>query len=346
MLKIVNNLRALWGESTTSLFLKPLMNWAYSLSTFEYVIIGAFLMLYMLYVVRLVRIRTALNIPIRRWIIKFAIRTAYVSLIIAALLGPSFGNKSKEIQSVGKDIFVCVDLSESMNAFDVQPTRLEKVKFELQNIVEAFGSDRIGLIMFSSEAFMQCPLTYDANALSLFIQALNTNLVPNTGTDFAPAMQMALKKLSDEDGSVANQKAKIIVLISDGEDFGEETEKISEKIKNVGIKMFTLGVGTEQGSKILTRHGFKRNQKGEEVITRLNSRPLRKIASDTGGKYFEINKAKSDVERMINAINDIEGVLRDSKVMDAKDNKYFYFLLVALGLILVDAFIGIRIIRL
>ncbi|WP_115866641.1 vWA domain-containing protein [Marinoscillum furvescens] len=319
------------------------MNWAYSIDTFEIILLVLFALFYLLYVIRLARIKAKLNIPISKWLIKFSIRSLYVALIIAALLGPSFGETKREIKSVGKDIFVCVDLSESMNAFDVQPTRLEKVKFELKNIVEAFSSDRIGLIMFSNEAFMQCPLTYDNNALNLFIQALSTNLVPNSGTDFGPPLRMALKKLTSEESSVTQQKSKIIVLISDGEDFGEETE--TEEIESSGIKLFTLGVGTERGSKIQTRRGFKKNNKGEEVVSRLNDRSLKKVASDTGGKYFEINASRNDVERLINSINDIEGELRDAKQLDSKDNKYFYFLILALVLMLCDAMIGVKVIR-
>lgn len=323
-----------------------LMTWAYSLDTFELIIIAVFAVLYVLYVVRLARIKSRLNVPIGKWMIKFGVRTLYFLLILAALLGPSFGDTSREIKSVGKDIFVCIDLSESMNAFDIQPSRLEKVKFELKNIVEAFSSDRIGLIMFSNEAFMQCPLTYDNNALNLFIQALNTSLVPNSGTDFGPPLEMALKKLSDGESSVTQQKSKIIVLISDGEDFGEETDQVAEEIESVGIKLFTLGVGTEKGSKIVTRRGFKTNNQGEEVVSKINTRSLKKIASDTGGKFFEINERKNDVERLINAINDIEGELRDAKQLDAKANKYFYFLIAALALMLLDALITVKVIKL
>ena len=109
---------------------------------------------------------------------------------------------------MGKDVFICVDLSQSMNAFDIQPSRIERVKFELKNIIEAFNSDRKGLIMFSNEAFMQCPLTYDNNALALFIQTLNTSLVPNTGTDFAP-LKLALSKLNSEKSGSIRQKSKL-----------------------------------------------------------------------------------------------------------------------------------------
>jgi len=321
------------------------MTWAYSIDTFEIVIIAIFALFYLLYVIRLLRIRASMRTPISKWLIKFTLRSVYFALMMVALLGPSFGDSTREIKSIGKDMFICVDLSQSMNAFDIQPTRLEKVKFELKNIVEAFSSDRIGLIMFSNEAYMQCPLTYDNNALNLFIQALTTDLVPNSGTDFGPPLKMALKKLTDEENTVARQKSKIIVLISDGEDFGEETEQITEEIESSGIKLFTLGVGTERGSKIMTRRGYKKNNQGEEVVSRINTKSLKKIASDTGGKYFEINDSKNDVDRLINSINDIEGELRDSKQVDTKSNKYFYFLMAALLLMLFDALISVKVIR-
>ena len=321
------------------------MKWAHDIGVFEIVAILAFILFYSFYLIRLLRIRNALNTSIRRSVLKLLLRSIYVLLMIVALLGPSFGDTTREVKSIGKDIFICVDLSESMNAVDVQPSRLEKVKFELKNIAEAFSSDRIGLIMFSNEAFMQCPLTYDNNALTLFIQSLNTDLVPSTGTDFGPPLKMALDKLTDEKQTQAKQTSKIIILISDGEDFGEETEDVSNEVESSGIKLFTLGVGTERGSKIPTRRGFKKNRSGEDVISQLNDASLKKLAADTGGKYFEINESRNDVSRLISAINDIEGELRDAKTMDAKANKYFYFLSIAFFLMLLDLVINVKVIR-
>mgnify|MGYP001801075942 CR=1 FL=1 len=323
----------------------PYMNWAKSIGSTETIFIVLFCLLYSLYLARLIRVARALKTPYRKVFLKGFIRTGYFVLLIIALLGPSFGQAAREVKAVGKDIFVCVDLSNSMNAFDVQPTRLEKVKFELKNIVEAFSSDRIGLIMFSNEAFIQCPLTYDNNALGLFIQSLNTSLVPNSGTDFGPPLEMSLEKLQSTESAVTRQTSKIIILISDGEDFGEETEEIAREIESSGIKLFTLGVGTESGSKISTRRGFKKNRQGEEVISRLNSSSKRKLAADTEGKYFEINKSQNDVSRMISAINDIEGELRDSKQVDAQSNKYFYFLAIALALMILDMSTNVRVLK-
>jgi Ca-activated chloride channel family protein len=322
------------------------MIWYKSFSGFELLIIIVFAVLYVAYIYRMFRIGKVLKVAYRSLVLKAIIRTSYFLLFIIALLGPSFGDNSREVKAVGKDIMICVDLSESMNANDIQPTRLEKVKFELKNLVDAFNSDRIGLIIFSSESFMQCPLTYDQGALNLFIETLGTNLVPNAGTDFGPPIEMALEKLSGEESTTMEQKSKVIILISDGEDFGENTLANVAKLEEQGIKLFTFGVGTEKGSKIRTNYGFKTDKNGREVFTKLNSKDLKNLAIKTGGKYFEINEQRNDIERLINSINSIEGELRDSRVIDVSANKYYYFIAFALILVCVDFLTGLKTIHL
>jgi Ca-activated chloride channel family protein len=322
------------------------MIWYKSFSGFELLVIVIFAVLYVAYIYRMFRIGKILKVAYRSIILKAIIRTAYFLLFIVALLGPSFGDNSREVKAVGKDIMICVDLSESMNANDIQPTRLEKVKFELKNLVDAFNSDRIGLIIFSSESFMQCPLTYDQGALNLFIETLGTNLVPNAGTDFGPPIEMAFEKLSGEETTSTQQKSKVIILISDGEDFGDNTLENVSQLEEHGIKLFTFGVGTEKGSKIRTNYGFKTDKTGREVFTKLNSRDLKSLAIKTGGKYFEINDQRNDIERLINSINSIEGELRDSRVIDVSANKYYYFIAFALILICVDFLTGLKTVRL
>src|SRR5687767_1207934 len=176
------------------------MVWFREFGLVPMILIGAFVAFYVLYLMRIARIGRMLHSSYSNVFIKFFLRTLAFALLIIAFLGPSFGDAKKEIKSVGKDIMICVDLSKSMDAFDIQPTRLEKVKFEMKRIFEAFNSDRIGIIIFSSEAFMQCPLTYDQNALNLFIETMNTGLVPSSGTDFGPPLRMALNKLEEDTG--------------------------------------------------------------------------------------------------------------------------------------------------
>ena len=244
--------------------------------------------------------------------------------------------------SVGKDIMICVDLSKSMDAFDIQPSRLEKIKFELKKVVSAFSSDRIGVIIFSSEAFMQCPLTYDQNALDLFIETMNTSLVPSSGTDFGPPLRMALQKLEDQEGARTNQKSKVIILISDGEDFGDETETIAKDIDEKDIKLFTLGIGTERGSQIYAGRSYKLDNQGKTVVSKLNPTSLKKLANQTSGQYFEINDGGNDVARLISTIGKIEGETRDARLVDVSANRYFYFLLAGLVLIVLDVLLSVK----
>lgn len=321
------------------------MGWFKSIGTTEWIIIGVFLVAYAIYIVRLFVLANRMNTTFRPLFFKILIRSLAMAMLIIALLGPSFGETTKEVKSEGKDIYIAVDLSQSMNAFDIQPTRLEKIKFELKNIVEAFSSDRIGLIIFSSEAFVQCPLTYDQSALSLFISTLNTSLVPNAGTDFGAPLSMAFDKLDEAESPITQQKAKIILMISDGEDFGDETQEAAEQIVKSGIQLFALGVGTETGSKIRQANGFKRDREGQEVVTKLNSKSLRKLAVDTGGKYFEINENQNDVERLIRAINEVEGEVRDARTVDASANKFYFFVLGAIILLALDALIRRKTLR-
>jgi Ca-activated chloride channel family protein len=307
-----------------------------------YIAITLFAGLYILYIRRVILIGKSLNTPYGTVFIKLAIRTIFFALLIIAFLGPSYGDSRREVRSVGKDIMMCVDLSKSMDAFDVQPSRLEKIKFEMKRIVEAFNSDRIGIIIFSSEAFMQCPLTYDQNALNLFIETMNTGLVPSSGTDFGPPLRMALSKLEDQEGPSSNQKSKVIILISDGEDFGEETSDIVKGIEDRDIKLFTLGIGTEAGSPIGTQRGYKTDKFGKTVVSKINPASLKALASQTGGQYFEINDSRNEVSKLINTINKIEGQLRDTRFVDVSANRYYWFLVGALILLVFDILVNVK----
>ena len=189
---------------------------------------------------------------------------------------------------------------------------------------------------------MQCPLTYDQNALNLFIETMNTGLVLVGGTEFGPALKMALDKLTDEQDQVTDTKSKVIILISDGEDFGQDTDDYVQEIENRDIRLFTLGVGTEKGGNIYAGNGVKKDKDGNTVVTKLNSRSLRSIADKTGGQYFEINDSRNDVSRLINTISRIEGELRDARLVDVTANKYFYFLAFAVVLLLLDVLLNVK----
>lgn len=321
------------------------MIWAYPDIRLTLLLSGVFVLLYILYLTRFWSINRRLKVEKQRLFTKFIIRTAYFVLFLIAFAGPSIGNSFKEVKEEGKDIFIAVDLSQSMNATDIGPSRLQRIKFELKNLIKSFPSDRIGLIIFSSEAFMQCPLTFDQAVIQLYIDGLNTGLVPNAGTDLTAPLRMALDRfLKDESQEV---KAKSVILISDGENFGDDLEGIVSDLADNNIKVFSLGIGTENGSQIPRGNGVVIDPAtGAPAISKLESNSLQLAASETSGDYFEISDESQQIGDLIATIDRLEGGVANTRMVEASSNKYFYFLLAALGLALLDMILPIKTIKL
>ena len=321
------------------------MIWAYPDVKLTLLLAGIFGLLYFIYLFRYWKINRKLEVQKRRLFTKVVIRTVYFVLFLIAFAGPSIGTSMKEIQEEGKDIFIAVDLSQSMNASDIGPSRLQRIKFELKNLTKSFPSDRIGLIIFSSEAFMQCPLTFDQSVLQLYIDGLNTGLVPNFGTDLNGPLRMAEERfMNDESNEV---KSKSIILISDGENFGDDLEDIGSRLNSEGIKVFSLGIGTEGGSSIPRGNGLVIDpQTGKPAQTVLDRSPLQQIAAETNGQYFEISDEVQEIGDLTAALERVEGGVTGSRIVEASANKYFYFLLAGLVLSLLDMMLPIKTIKL
>ncbi|MCC5920432.1 MAG: VWA domain-containing protein [Cyclobacteriaceae bacterium] len=317
------------------------MNWQYSPGWAEYVIFSCIAVFYLIYIIKLGRKRKTLVLSRSSFWRKLLLRFAYLFLLFLVLLGPSFGESRQEVATVGKEIMIVLDLSKSMDAIDVPPSRLGKTKNEMLKLVDAFSGDKLGLTIFSYEAYLQCPLTYDLGAMRLFLENVHTGLVPGGGTDFARALELAADKLDrQEDSQDAN--SRIILLVSDGEDWSEETASVVNDITKKGIRIVTLGVGTERGGTIGRGSEAKRDREGNLVITKLDSEGLRKIAKMGDGKYFEINKEINETQKLINYIDSIEGSFQETIEMDVSANKYAYFLYFAIALILIDLFFKVN----
>ncbi len=321
------------------------MIWAYPDLKLTLLLAGIFSLLYFIYLLRYWSINRRLEVEKRRLFTKIVLRTIYFILFLIAFAGPSIGTSLKEVQEEGKDIFIAVDLSQSMNATDIGPSRLQRVKFELKNLTKSFPSDRIGLIIFSSEAFMQCPLTFDQSVLQLYIDGLNTGLVPNSGTDLNGPLRLALDRFeSDESQEI---KSKSIILISDGENFGDDLEGIGSSLYDMGVKVFSLGIGTGSGSSIPRGNGVVMDpQTGQPAQTVLDRGPLQQISAETDGQYFEISDEVQEVGDLTAALERLEGGVTGSRVVETSANKYFYFLLGALILALLDMMLPIKTIKL
>lgn len=331
-----------WGSHQTIIILS--MNWIKPLTIVEFVFIGIFILVYIIYFVRLYLVARKLGTTARSIILKFFIRAIYLGLCILGLLGPSFGVNEIEAQATGKDIYLVFDLSRSMDAIDIEPTRLEKTKFELIKNLNILRSDRIGLLVFSSEAFTHTPLTYDKDALELFIQKLNTNLFVNSGTNINSAFELVLKKFITNKSS-NNRKARVIVLISDGEDFGQIDSNIILELKRNNINLLTLGVGTLNGGEISDGLDFKKDKDGNEVISKLNANYLINLTKSLNGKYFQLTNQDNEVAQMLKEADKVDSNWVDTRKMTVANNKYYYFVLLALILMVVDILVTVRTIK-
>ena len=326
----------------------PLLDWAYPLAWPEVAAGAAFVLLYVGYAVRTWRLAA----PLRRrgWRLgwKLLLRLAYFGLLLLALLGPAYGVTQQPVRTAGKDVWLLVDLSRSMNAPDVLPTRLLKARAELSALINRFQADRIGLVVFAADAFVQCPLTYDQGALQLFVNTLQTNLVPVGTTDLTPALDLVLQRLNALPTPAGSPpRATAVVLVSDGEDFGENLEPVVRQLSRAGVRLFTMGVGTQEGTRIpRTGGGYVRDARGRDAVTRLEPPTLRRLAGQTGGQYFELTDQRNEFPLLVNALNRLEGQAEQVRTVAVADNRYRYPLALALVLLLLDIVVTVKVIRL
>jgi Ca-activated chloride channel family protein len=220
----------------------------------------------------------------RKRMLKRVILVLAVAFIFVALARPQMGFQWKEVKRKGIDILVAVDTSKSMLAEDVRPNRLERSKFGIMDFVSKLEGDRVGLLPFAGTAFLMCPLTLDYDAFKNSLDALDTEIIPQGGTDLASAIYEAEAAFNN------NANHKILVLVTDGEDLEGEALAAATAAKKRGLTIYTVGVGTPAGELIPLMHGgkngaFVKDEKGQPVKSRLDETMLQKIAEATGGRY-------------------------------------------------------------
>ena len=263
---------------------------------------------------------------------------AFASLVVA-LANPKMGTKMKTVKREGVDIVFAIDVSKSMDAEDIAPNRLEKSKQLVSQILNNLGSDRVGIIAYAGGAYPQLPITTDYSAAKMFLQSLNTDMISSQGTAIGDAIELATTYYDDE-----QQTNRVLFIISDGEDHEGNVQDITEKASEMGIRIFTIGVGTEKGGPIpIKRNGvvqnYKKDNQGETVITKLNPATLTEIADSAEGSYIEGNVTSNVVERVQEELQNIEKTeFEDKQFADFKSH-FQLFLGIALALLFLDIFV-------
>lgn len=256
--------------------------------------------------------------------------------VLVALAGPKVGTEVREVKRRGIDMLIALDLSASMNAEDVRPSRLEKAKFEINRLIERLKGDRVGLVVFTGEAYLQSPMTLDYSALKLFLEIVDTDQMPSSATDFKAAMETALSAFESLEESNTDA-AKVLLIISDGEDHGQSYDESLENLVNNSISVYTLGIGSTDGTTIPLYEnengqliGYKRDSEGKVVTTSLQRDVLRQIASRGNGSYYEIERGNDGIDAFLARVDELEkGEFSSQEYADFK-NQYQW--MAALGL--------------
>jgi len=227
--------------------------------------------------------------------------------LVLALAKPQAGTRLEPVHITGSDIYIAIDLSSSMKAQDVKPSRFERAKIDALELVQSLRGDRAGLILFAGDAFVQCPLTLDYDALISFINSLNYETALAGGTSLSAPLEVALRTLKQE-----QDKYSIMVILTDGENTTGFSTKILKQVKDRGIKLFTIGIGTKQGAPIPiydqsgARTGYKKDQTGKVVISTLNDNLLKWISEETHGYYFETQERLNEITKLLGAISNMK----------------------------------------
>ncbi len=253
----------------------------------------------------------------------------FIGIFAAANLRKS-ANRGTE-KSSGIDIIIALDVSKSMLSQDIKPTRLDRAKQLINQLTDNLYNNRVGLEVFAGQAILQMPLTDDIGAIKMYLSNINTDMVPIPGTAIGDALNLANNVLDSND-----RKHKAVILLTDGEDHDPKTEDAVKNLYNHGVTVFTVGIGTAQGSPILdpVTNAYKKDQDGNTVISKLNEKELKDIAAGTGGSYLLLNNDASAINNITGKINNMEKKLIVSGKVGNRQYFYYFPFLIAIVLLL------------
>lgn len=255
---------------------------------------------------------------------------ALVALIFATAR-PQMGSKLSEVEREGVEIMVAVDVSNSMLASDFAPNRLERTKYAVERVIEGLSEDRIGVIVFAGDAYVQLPITADYLTARNFVRQISTSQVTRQGTAIGAAIELATRSFSSQ-----SESSRVLVLVTDGENHEDDALAMAEKAAAQGVKIYTIGIGTPEGAPISIGDDFIRDEKGEIVVSKLDEEVLQKIAVTTGGAYVRATTANVGLGDIISLINRTEKSKFKSEVFEEYNELYPIPLAIALALLLLE----------
>lgn len=257
---------------------------------------------------------------------------------VLALARPQRGVKLQEHQITGAEVIIALDVSNSMLAQDYSPNRLERAKLAIAQVSEKLQGDRVGLIVFAGDAYVQIPLTSDYISARMFLNSISTNSVPLQGTAIGSAIDLALRSFSEQ-----SDKSRAIIVITDGENHEDDPVTVAQAAADMGVRVFTIGIGSKEGTFIpLPDGGYITDEDGNNVMTRLDDATLQEIAAVGNGLYVQSSTREFGLNPIIEEIQNMEDEVMTSVVYEEYEELYMYFLGVALLFFVIEMLVGDR----
>ncbi len=272
-------------------------------------------------------------------LLKMILALLIILFLALALVNPKIGTRLETVKREGVDLVFAVDVSKSMLAEDIRPNRLAKARQVISRSLDRLVSDRVGIIIYAARAYPQLPITTDYSAARLFLKSVSTDVIPSQGTAIAEAIELATEYYDDED-----QKNRLLVLLTDGEDHEQGVLEAASKAREKGIRILALGVGSTRGAPIPdirrgVQTGYKKDQLGEVVISQLQPGILKDIAEATDGAYLNASSTREAVDFIISTIEQMEKKEFEQEVFADYEDQFQWFLAIALLLLIVDVLV-------
>lgn len=248
--------------------------------------------------------------------------------LILALARPQFGERTEIIRKEGIEIMIALDISNSMLAEDITPNRLERSKYALSQLVDNLKNDKLGLVVFAGNAFVQLPMTHDYSAAKLFVSTISPDLISEQGTSIGSAINLAISSFTTD-----SDIGKAIIIITDGEDHEGDAMEAAKLAKQKGIQVFTIGMGLEKGAPIPSpqQNGeFIKDEAGNTVISKLNSEYLQKVAAAANGTYIQASNTNVGLDDILTEINRLNTETYESTEFTAHAEQFQYFLIISI----------------
>ncbi|MCO6501191.1 MAG: VWA domain-containing protein [Vicingus serpentipes] len=282
------------------------------------------------------------NVSTSMPIVKFILFGLATTSLFLGLANFQYGTKMEEVKREGIDLMIALDVSNSMLAEDLSPNRLERAKRAIYQLIEKLHNDRLGIIVFAGDAYVQLPITTDYSSAKLFLETIGTDIVPTQGTSIGSAIDLAMESFDFENGT-----SKAIIVITDGENHEEDAVVNAQSASEEGVSVHTIGMGSEGGAPIPiykqgAQIGFRTDNQNNTVVSKLNEDMLKQIAAAGNGTYVRATNANAGLSIIMEEINKMEKKEFGSKTFKDYEDRFQIFLIIALVLLILEYFISNR----